>query len=53
MRRAWLEDMVPMAQRAVLVQLGQWETQVPQGSKGCQEREELQELLAPRVTEVA
>lgn len=53
MRREWLEDMVPMAQKAVQVHLGPLEIQAHQVFKVCQEKEELQELQAPRVTEVA
>lgn len=53
MRREWLEDMVLMAQKAVQDQVGPLEIQAHQVFKVCQEKEELQELLAPRVTEEA
>lgn len=42
-----------MAQKAVQDHLGPLETQAHQVFKVCQEKEELQELLDPRVTEVA
>lgn len=42
-----------MVQRAIQVQLGPLETQDRQVFKACQGKEGLQELLAPRVTEVA
>lgn len=41
-----------MAQKGVQGQLGLLVTQAHQAFKVCQEREELQELLAPKVTEV-
>lgn len=41
-----------MVQRAIQVQLGQLGTQGHQVFKVCPEKEELQEHLAPRVTEV-
>lgn len=53
MRREWLEDMVLMVQKAVQGQLGPLEIQARQVFKECQEKEELQGLLAPRATEVA
>lgn len=52
-RREWLEDMVLMVQRAVQDQLAPLEIQAHQVFKACLEKEELQELLAPKVTEVA
>lgn len=53
MRREWLEDMVLMVQKAVQDQLGPLEIQAHQVFRVCQGKEELQELLALRVTEVA
>lgn len=53
MRRAWLEDMVLMVQKAVQVRLGLLEIQAHQVFRVCQEKEELLALLAPRVTEAA
>lgn len=53
MRKEWLEDMVLMAQKAVQDHLEPLEIQAHRVSKVCQEKEELQELLAPRVTEAA
>lgn len=53
MRREWLEDMALMVQKAVQGQLVPLEIQARQVFKECQEKEELQGLLAPRVTEVA
>lgn len=53
MRREWLEDMVLMVQKAVQGQLGRPEIQAHQVFRVCQGKEELQELLALRVTEVA
>lgn len=45
--------MALMVQRAIQVQLGPLETQGHPVFKACREKEELQELLDPRVTEVA
>lgn len=53
MRREWLEDMVLMVQKEAQVQLEPLEIQARQVFKVCQEKEVLQELLDPRVTEVA
>lgn len=53
MRRGWLEDMVLMVQRVIQVHLELSEIQGHQAFKVCQEKEELQELLAPKVIEVA
>lgn len=53
MRREWLEDMVLMAQKVVQVQLVPLVIQAHQAFRVCQEKEELRELLVPKVTEVA
>ena len=53
MRKEWLEDTVLMVQKAVQDHLEPLEIQAHQVFKVCQEKGELQELLAPRVTEVA
>lgn len=53
MRRGWLEDTVQMVRKAVQGQLEPLEIQAHQVFKECQEKEELQGLLAPRATEVA
>lgn len=53
MRREWLEAMALMVQKAVQDHRGPLEIQAHQDFKVCQEKEELQELQAPRVTEAA